>query len=123
MSFNNNLFFLDIFFFIFHISIIFLNIIAPFFRKLRNLAMITQVLTLMSWFGLGLFYGIGYCPITDLHWLIKGKLGQTNLPHSFIEYLINSITCFDLSPGIINIITIICFFSATFYNIKKLSNR
>jgi hypothetical protein len=25
----------------------------------------------LSWFGLGLFYGIGYCPSTDWHWRIK----------------------------------------------------
>lgn len=61
------------------------------FRTLR-IAQVSVLLTLVSWFGFGLFYGFGYCFLTDWHWQIKEKLGQTNLPPSYIKYILDKVT-------------------------------
>jgi hypothetical protein len=103
---------LDLFFLIFHTILIFFNLFAWIFRKTRRLNLITLTLTGASWFILGIFYGIGYCPLTDWHFNILGKLGYTNLPDSYIKYLADRLTGLDFNPELINSITLILFFIA-----------
>jgi hypothetical protein len=88
----NMLRFLDIFFVVFHTLLIFFNLFGWIIKSLRRVNLITLLLTGGSWFILGIFYGIGYCPLTEYHWQILHKLGQYNLPDSYISYLINRFT-------------------------------
>ena len=80
--------FLDGFFFVFHLILVLFNLLGWIWKKTRRLNLIVLLLTLFSWFGLGLFYGIGFCPITEWHWRVLAQLGQTGLPDSYISYLI-----------------------------------
>ena len=54
-------------------------------------------LTALSWFGLGLRYGWGYCPFTDWHWEVRARLGHPD-PPSYIQLLIRELTGIDLGP-------------------------
>ncbi|HSV87775.1 MAG TPA: DUF2784 family protein [Bacteroidales bacterium] len=83
---------LDWFFFVFHLALVLFNLLGWIWKKTRLWNLIVLFLTLFSWFGLGVFYGFGFCPITEWHWQVLGKLGQTGLPNSYISYLIYRIT-------------------------------
>lgn len=51
--------------------------------------MTALLLTLIAWMLLGLYKGvIGYCPLTDWHWDVKRALGETGMPSSFVEYMV-----------------------------------
>ncbi|MFW5944703.1 MAG: DUF2784 family protein, partial [Bacteroidota bacterium] len=76
------------------------------------LNLITLILTGASWFILGLFYGIGYCPLTDWHFQILRELGHRNLPHSYIKYLVERITPFNPGATLVDTTTAVVFFVA-----------
>ena len=86
---------LHIFFLVFHSFLILFNLFGWFWRPLRKANLITLLLTGLSWFVLGIFYGIGYCPFTDWHYKVLHKLDVSNLPSSYIQYLID--TFFDIN--------------------------
>jgi len=69
-------------------------------------------LTLGCWLILGIWYGIGYCPVTDWQWQIKERLGETNLPNSFVEYYADKISGQDISSVLIDSITGVSFTAA-----------
>jgi hypothetical protein len=83
---------LDFFFIVFHSLLILFNLFGWIFRKTRVLNLVTLTLTGISWFVLGIFYGIGYCPLTDWHFNILEKMGKTDLPDSYISYLLMRFT-------------------------------
>ena len=80
--------FVDYFFLSFHTSLIAFNLVGWIFTQTRKTTLYTLICTGLSWFALGLFRGIGYCPITDWHCDVLHKLGQWNLPESYIQYLL-----------------------------------
>jgi hypothetical protein len=55
-------------------------------------------LTALSWFGLGMLYGWGYCPCTDWHWQVRARLGHRD-PPSYIQLLITEVIGIDLTPA------------------------
>lgn len=59
-----------------------------------------------------LFYGFGYCPLTDWHWDILHSLGETNLPSSYVKYLADRLTGLDFDPGRIDLATGISYVAA-----------
>lgn len=79
---------LDWFFVLFHFCLVVFNLFGWIWKKTRLANLITLLLTGASWFILGIFYGIGYCPITDWHWKVLSKLGAHDLPASYIQYLL-----------------------------------
>ncbi|GMQ31300.1 DUF2784 domain-containing protein [Algoriphagus confluentis] len=81
----------DWFFLFFHSGLILFNLIGWIWRKTRKAHLITISLTLLSWGFLGIWYGWGYCPLTDWHWQVLEKLGTPNLPNSYISYLLDRI--------------------------------
>ena len=103
---------LDIFLSFLHFALIGFNLFAWIFPKTRKAHLITISATAFSWFGLGIFYGWGYCPITDWEWQVKEKLGETNLPNSFIKYYADKITGKDVDPGLIDGFTLGFFLAA-----------
>ncbi|MDH3880669.1 MAG: DUF2784 domain-containing protein, partial [Desulfobacteraceae bacterium] len=56
--------FLDYFFIVFHGSLILFILTGWAWKRTRRIHLITISLTILSWFGLGIFYGWGYCPCT-----------------------------------------------------------
>lgn len=97
---------LDILFTIVHTGLILFNLTGWIWKRTRRLHLITLVLTAASWGVLGIWYGWGYCPLTDLHWDIKHQLGQTHLPNSFIKYLLDKITGKNWPPRLVDRITL-----------------
>lgn len=104
--------FLDVLLTIVHLVIIVFNLFGWMFRKTRTIHLYSIALTALSWFLLGIWFGIGYCPITDWQWRVKEKLGESDLPDSFITYFMNNVTGYQLSDEFINIVTAVCFFAA-----------
>jgi hypothetical protein len=90
--------FLDISFLVFHVSLILFILTGWIWRTSRRLHLVVTALTCVSWFGLGLLYGVGYCPSTDWHWRVKELRGETDLPGSFVEYFIHRLTGLRLPP-------------------------
>jgi Protein of Unknown function (DUF2784) len=104
--------FLDIFFIVFHTLLIFFNLFGWIFVPLRRANLVVLLLTGGSWFILGIFYGIGYCPLTEFHWEVLHKLDQNDLPDSYIRYLIQRFTGFLPGERVTDILTLVFYFMA-----------
>lgn len=76
----------------FHGLLVGFNLLGWVWRRTRRLHLLAISATLLSWFGLGVVYGWGYCPLTDWHWQIKRALGETGLPASWVKYYLDRIT-------------------------------
>jgi glucan phosphoethanolaminetransferase (alkaline phosphatase superfamily) len=100
---------LDILYWWAHVLVISFNLLGWIWIKTRKLHLISVGLTLGSWLILGIWYGLGYCFLTDWHWQVKRQLGQMNLPNSFITFLLNDQLGFQLSPSIVDLWTGILF--------------
>ncbi len=98
---------IDYFFVVFHTLLIFFNLTGWIWKQTRKLHLVTVLLTGGSWLILGLFYGLGYCPLTDWHFTVLVKLGAHDLPLSYIQYLIERLTGADLSAQLIDIATLV----------------
>lgn len=108
---------LDFLLTILHLVIIGFNLLGWIWPATRRLHFISVLLTAGSWLLLGIWYGLGYCPITDWQWQIKEKLGEENLPNSFIKYYADKISGQDVSADFIDLATGICFALAAFLSV------
>ncbi|MBN2611473.1 MAG: DUF2784 family protein [Bacteroidales bacterium] len=117
----------DIFFIVLHTSIIFFNLFGWIPRKTRKANLILLLLTGASWFLLGLFYGIGYCPLTEWHFGVLESLGKVNLPTSYIKYLTDRFFGTDVNATLVDIFTMAGYLAAlvasVIFNIKSLRKR
>jgi hypothetical protein len=119
---------LDIFFVLFHTSLIIFNLSGWIWQKTRRFNLITLLLTGASWLFLGLIVGTpGYCPFTDWHFKILHTLGETNLPNSYIKYLADRITGMNFSSVLVDKVTLFAFLIALaislFLNIRFLISK
>jgi len=103
---------LDIFYTILHLALIGFNLFAWIWPATRRAHLVTAAITLLSWTLLGIWFGFGYCPITDWQWDVKEKLGETNLPNSFVKYLGDRVTGRDLDPHLVDNVTLWSFIAA-----------
>lgn len=103
---------LDIFLSLVHLLIIGFNLFAWIWPATRKAHLIVAGLTLASWFILGIWYGWGYCPVTDWEWSVKEKLGETGLPNSFIKYFADKMTGRNFPPALIDRLTLFTFLAA-----------
>jgi hypothetical protein len=71
--------------------------------------LIIVFLTVCSWFLLGIWYGWGYCFLTDWHWEVKERLGERGLPNSFIKYALDEIFNRSLRTRVIDTATLVVF--------------
>lgn len=119
---------LDILFVVFHTSLTLFNLFGWIWKKTRLANMITLALTGASWLFLGLIVGmLGYCPLTDWHFDILEKLGKTDLPTSYIKYLIDRLTGLDVNQIIVDKATLYGFIAALavsiFLNIRDFRKK
>ena len=119
---------LDIFFVIFHSSVILFNLFGWIWRKTRKYNLILLVLTGASWLILGLIVGtLGYCPLTDWHFSVLDKLGKTNLPTSYIKYLADRLTGLSINQSLVDNVTLYSFLAAlglsVFFNLRDFMRR
>ncbi len=84
--------FLDWLILVFHTSLMFFVLIGWGWRRTRRWHLFVLTLILLSWYGLGIFYGFGYCLCTDWHWQVKEALGETDLPDSYVKYFLDRLT-------------------------------
>ena len=108
---------LDIFLSFVHFALIGFHLFGWIFPKTRKAHLVTVAATAFSWFGLGIFYGWGYCPITDWEWNVKQKLGEINLPNSFIKYYADKISGKNIDPALIDGFTLGFFIAAIILSI------
>lgn len=99
----------DILFTFLHLAIIGFNLLGWIWPSTRKANLICIAATAASWFILGIWFGIGYCPITDWQWQVKEQLGETNLPSSFVKYVFDNMTGQNFSSDFINYITLASF--------------
>lgn len=103
---------------ILHLIIIGFNLLGWVFKPTRKIHFWFAMLTLGCWTILGIWYGLGYCPITDWQWDIKTQLGEKNLPGSFIKYFADKLTGSSINSDLIDALTLGLFLVAIVCSIK-----
>lgn len=104
---------LDIFFVMFHSSLVIFNLFGWIWRRSRLANLITLAVTGASWLFLGLAVGtLGYCPLTDWHFSVLSRLGETGLPTSYMKYLIDRLTGLEVSSSLVDSVTLWTFVAA-----------
>lgn len=114
---KNILHLIDYFFFLFHTVFILFNVFGWSIPRWRFANLITLSITAFSWFILGIWYGLGYCPFTDWHWKVRQLLGYKDQSNSYIHFLILKLTGINLSESLVDIATVTLFFTAYFISI------
>lgn len=102
--------FFNYFFFFFHTILILFNTLGWIIKKVRRLNLITLALTALSWFGLGIWYGWGYCVCTDWHWKIRQHLGYNDHTNSYIQLLLLKLTGITFPSPVVDVATATVFF-------------
>lgn len=69
--------------------------------------LIVVLLTAFSWFGLGIWYGFGFCPFTQWHYQVRMELGHYDMPDSYIKFLIDFFTGWDVSRILVDIFAVL----------------
>lgn len=103
---------LDKLFLLFHTSLIIFVLVGWLWERTRLAHLIMASLIALSWFGLGACYGIGYCPFTDWHWQVRKNMGETDLPLSYIKFLLDSFLGTDLNSRLVDNASLLLFFAA-----------
>ena len=118
---------LDKFLIFFHTFLILFNLFGWIWKRTRKINLVSLLLVAFSWIILGFWYGIGYCPLTDLHWHVKYMIGETDLPYSYIKYLVDFYFNTNSNPIIVDYITAISFvlslFISVYLNLKNWKNH
>lgn len=104
--------FLDIFFLIFHSLLIVFNLFGWLFRALLRLNLLALSLTAFSWFVLGIFYGWGYCFLTDWHWEVLYVLDKYPPENSYVQYILRRLLNIKISANFADILTAVLFFAS-----------
>jgi len=108
---------LDLFLTLLHFVIILFNLFDWIWTPLRKAHLICVAITAGCWFILGIWFGIGYCPVTDWEWHVKTQLGETNLPDSFIKYYADKISGTSVSESLISVAIAVCFGAAALLSV------
>lgn len=97
---------LDVTFFVIHTAWIAFNCLGWIWRRTRPWQLATVSVTALSWFGLGLWFGWGYCPCTDWHFQVRERLGFSD-PPSYIQLLVREVTGIELETRVANALAVI----------------
>jgi len=89
---------LDGFFLVFHGTWVLFILTGWIHRRTRIAHLAVCAATALSWVGLGIFYGFGYCPFTEWHWQVLHAQGETGLPRSYLVYLLQRFAGIDPDP-------------------------
>lgn len=109
--------FLNVFFFVFHVALIVFNLFGWIWTPLRKWNLVTLGLTAFSWGVLGIFYGFGYCFLTDWHWAVRDQLGYDTSSHSYVHFLVTEPTGISIGEGTVDLWTGILFVAAVVLSI------
>jgi hypothetical protein len=86
-------------FFVLHTLWIAFNCVGWIWRRTRRWHLFTVALTALSWFGLGLWFGWGYCPCTDWHWQVRSRLGYQD-PDSYLQLLARELLGLEIARAV-----------------------
>jgi hypothetical protein len=75
--------------------------------RLRRLNLIALLATFGSWILLGFWKGWGYCFLTDWHYRVLRLLGESEMPSSYIAFLIEKITAWQPDNELVNWFTVV----------------
>ncbi len=103
---------------ILHLIIIGFNLLGWIFKSTRKIHFWFTMLTLSCWIILGIWFGFGYCPITDWQWHIKTQLGEQNLPDSFVKYFADQLMGTSINSDLVDALTLSLFLVAIVCSIK-----
>ena len=93
----------------FHALFTLFNLTGWIWSSTRVWHRISITTTLFSWLILGYFYGWGYCFLTDWHYQILANRGLTDLPTSYITFMVERGTGWRPSDDIVILLTAILF--------------
>lgn len=93
-------------FFVFHTAWIAFNCLGWMSARTRPWHLATISLTALSWFGLGVWFGWGYCPCTDWHWAVRRRMGFSD-PPSYIQLLIREVLGLEMRARTAEIIAVL----------------
>ncbi|RZL51002.1 MAG: DUF2784 family protein [Pedobacter sp.] len=113
-----NLMVLDFLLTILHLFIIGFNLLGFIWKPLRKIHFWFAMATLSCWTILGIWFGLGYCPITDWQWNVKTQMGEQNLPASFIKYFADKLTNSNINSDLIDALTLLFFLLAIVCSVK-----
>ena len=97
---------LNVAFFVFHTLWIAFVCVGWAWKRTRRWHVAAASITALSWFGLGIVYGWGYCPFTDWHWQVRERLGHRD-PPSYVQLLISETMGIELSPDVANALALV----------------
>jgi hypothetical protein len=122
--------FLDYGLMAFHLVVIGINVFGWIAPRTRPLQRWVLFLTTLSWIGLGAFYGLGYCFLTDWHWSVKRQLGEYALPPSYIQYILHNKLGFnfpdfwvDVGTGTVFVLLLLITVGQMLYSRRKSARR
>ncbi|MEW5845624.1 MAG: DUF2784 family protein [Bacteroidota bacterium] len=117
----------DYCFVVLHSFIVIFNLFGWIWARFRRWNLALLILTGLSWFGLGIFYGWGYCPLTDWHFSLLQKMGKALLETSYISYLLNRLLHFKVDDILVDRATLVFYLVAlstsVFLNTRDLKKR
>ncbi len=85
-----------------HLAVVSFILAGWVFPSTRLAHLVFILLTLGSWYILGIWKGRGYCPLTDWHWKLKEGQGQAKPEGPFIHSLAEKATGRRLSVKGVN---------------------
>jgi hypothetical protein len=91
---------------VFHSAWIVFNCVGWASKRTRRWHLGTIALTAAAWFGLGAWYGWGYCPCTDWHWRVRERLGYDD-PPSYIQVLISTVLGLEIEAHLADLIAVV----------------
>ena len=100
-----------------HLLIVGFNLLGWIWPATRKVHFIVVVVTASCWLILGIWYGVGYCPLTDWQWQVKEHLGEQGLPNSFIKYMVDKVSPIAVSSDTIDTLTAGGFAIAAFLSV------
>tara|TARA_B100001989_G_C24413747_1_gene400381 strand:- start:162 stop:716 length:555 start_codon:yes stop_codon:yes gene_type:complete len=111
--------YVDSIFNLLHVFVILLNTLGWVSEKTRRVSLLFLILTIFCWSIMGLFFGIGFCPLTYLHSEYLNFKYSYILPFSYMDHFIINIIDFNISSKIISIVSITFVFLSLYINLKK----
>ena len=101
---------LNIFFFVFHTSLILFNMFGWIAKRTRRWNLLTLFLTGGTWLVSGIWYQIGYCPCTDWHHEVRRNMGFDDMSGSYIKFLLDRMTGLSFDADLVTNGTALVFF-------------
>ena len=88
----NFLYFLDNFLDFTHIFLVLFILFGWIYPRFQKVHLVVLLLTGFSWLIFTKGNTFGHCILTDWHWHILTKLGETNLPETYTQYIFERMT-------------------------------